>query len=70
MKKYWCYFEDDSKNVNFELCPYDDNKAVELSITAYAGVYDVIEICLTEKQVDELIEELLEYKNNRNLDKI
>ena len=63
MKKYECYFEEPRKNIYFKVTPYEPNDAVKLSITAYQGKENVIEVCLTESQVDELINELKMYKS-------
>lgn len=66
MKKYECFFEEPRKNVYFKLQPYEHkpNDSVKLSLTAYQGDDNIIEVCLTEKQVDSLIYELMKHKKN------
>ncbi|MFO1442918.1 hypothetical protein KDN24_06770 [Bacillus sp. Bva_UNVM-123] len=63
MNKYFCYFEEPHKNIYFKVRPYEPNGEVKLSVTAYQGRDNVIEVCLTKEQVDELIMELNEYRN-------
>lgn len=64
MKKYSCFYEEPRKNIYFKVQPYEPNGTVKLSITAYEGKSNVIEVCLTKEQVDDLIEELKEYREN------
>lgn len=64
MKKYFCDFEETRKNIYFKLRPYNPNSSVKLSVTAYQGRDNVIEVCLTKEQVDDLINELCEYRKN------
>lgn len=63
MKKYSCYYEEPSKNIYLKVDSYSPNSDVKLSITSYQGKDNVIEVCLTEGQVDSLISDLMEYKN-------
>jgi hypothetical protein len=61
LKKYFCYFEELRKNIYFQVRPYEPNTNVKLSITAYQGKDNVIEVCLTKQQAQELVEELNDY---------
>lgn len=64
MKKYECFFEEPHKNIYFKIRPYEPNGTVKLSVTAYQGQNNVIEVCLTKEQVDDLIAELTEYRKS------
>lgn len=64
MRKYSCFHEDESKNICLKVRTYQPQNPVPLSITAYQGENNVIEVCLTKAQAQELIAELTEIVNN------
>lgn len=61
MKKYFCYFEAPHKNIYFQVRPYEPNGDVKLSVTAFQGKDNVIEVCLTKDEAQELVAELNSY---------
>lgn len=64
MKKYFCYFDGLRNNTYFQVRPYNPNSEVKLSITACQGLTNVIDVSLTKEELDELIDELIQHRNN------